>query len=198
LIREMDQQIRLSSFGIGSHDLKIIKDNIILDGLLIDLNDVGEIKFAVTGIQFDMFTVGRNFHIELKADEKKIRLDLKCFFGIREKYFAGLYQSILNEIWELTVVRLFHQYVENILDGSNYRIGNCVLLREGISLKNEFIGWRDMAYEVKYDRITLNHKSNPKLWSNIYFFETYNSQVLRFVLDWVFLEKGLEELERKT
>ena len=186
----MQQYIRLSSLAIARHEIKIDEQRISFQGKDLDLQSVTGWLYAVTPIELDMFTVGRKYVIQLRTDEEEFHIVLKDVFGISRQYFARLYEEIIDALWVSVSGRLTDELVGKLKEGSVVKIGNCEVSRAGIELKGFLVRWADMSWQRNYNRLTINSKSNQSVWTNLYYAETYNTDILMNLLRWVFNERG--------
>jgi hypothetical protein len=191
----MVQEIKTSSFGRVNKRLKISDGKLVFISHQIDLQSVTHFKYGVEPIQVDMFYVGRKLVIELKSDEH-VKIVFKSYFGFSWKDFSILYGNILSEVWQDTAIRIFDESIESLRRGETVTVGKCALSREGISFDNFKINLRDLSYQKNYNKLTLNSKSNAKIFTNLYYLEDYNVDVLMAVLDWIYKSDGLQELEK--
>ena len=58
--------------------------------------------------------------------------------------------------------------------------------KDGILLYNFLIEWDDLVYQKNYNRLTINSRSNTKIWANLHYTETDNVQLLMSFLEWKF------------
>jgi hypothetical protein len=191
----MVQEIKTSSFGRVNKWLKISDGKLVFISKQIDLQSVTHFKYGVEPIQFDMFNVGRKLTIELRSDEC-VKIVFKSYFGFSWKYFSLLYGNILSEIWQDTAARIFDESIDSLRRGEMITVGKCSLGRDGIFFANFRINLRDLSYQKNYNKLTLNSKSNAKIFTNLYYLEDYNVDVLMAVLDWIYKKDGLQELEK--
>ena len=191
----VDEQIKTFSFGSENKHLKIENGYLEFDGGKIILDTVTDIKYGVEPIQVDMFYIGRRFVIDLKSKENQVKIILKSYFDYHKTYFYEVFNRILKTIWKETTIRLIDESIETILQGGELAVGKCKISKDGILYSNHLITWADLTYQKKYEMITINCKSNPKIWTNMYFLQDYNVDVLKHILDWVYEYEGLQEIE---
>lgn len=204
-LEELQEKIRLNSFGSKSHRMALNNNQLILNNTKINLTEITHIKFGAKIMQFGMFPVGRNYYLSLKTPVQELSLVLRSFLGIRDNYLANLHDKLVNGIWLRIGERLMQKVLASVKAGNSYRVGSCRINKEGIVLeqdsafdnnKTSLIPWTDLSYDKKYDRLVLNSKTNYRLWINLYYIEHWNVDVLVDLLDWIFEEKGLTELNR--
>ncbi len=149
----------------------------------IDCFDIQSIKYGYAPIQLDMYTIGSRYTIDLKTRDQQILLHFKSYFGIRKHRQYQKFASLLNAIWDSTVIRLADDMSASHEAGESFAVGNCAIKSEGIIYKEFLITWNDLTYQANYNRLTLNSRSNEKIWTNLYYLETYNVHPLRYFLD---------------
>jgi hypothetical protein len=163
------------------------QDNTLtLDSNAINTLEVIGIKYGYDPIRFDMFTIGSNYLINLKTSTDAVVVNFRSYFNIGKKNEYRKFSTLLNVIWESTVVRLLGEMEEMLTHDKSVTIGTCVVNNQGITYRNFLILWDDLSYQINYNRLTINSKSNSDLWTNLYFIETYNVHLLCYFLDWKF------------
>jgi hypothetical protein len=80
-------------------------------------------------------------------------------------------------------VRLLDEMTERIEKGETVIVDKCHVMNDGIRYKGFLITWSDLSFQINYNRLTLNSKSDTTVWTNLYFVETYNVQVLMYFLE---------------
>jgi hypothetical protein len=191
----LDELIYTSSFDREKERLKISQDIISFEKKEFELRKTVELKYGVAPIQVDMFTIGRKYIIELKNPEKRFAITFRSYFGISNNYFSDLYTKIINGIWNMTGLRIVHEAIQKLKSGETFKVGDYSISQNGILIKNVLVSWDNLSYQKNYDRLTLNHKTNHKVWTNVYYLETYNFDVIIGILDWIYKHEGLQELE---
>ncbi|OON69367.1 hypothetical protein [Hymenobacter sp. CRA2] len=191
----MHQIIKTSSFARAGTLLKVENNTLTYGQQSIPLHLVSGIRYGVEPIQLDMFYIGREYTLALRAGNETITIHLRMFFGLSKRYFQELFTRLIDSIWDETFVRLVNETIEQLLTGTEVKIGSCAVSKHGISCKKAFIPWAALAYEKKYNRLTINHQQDSDVWTNLYYVSDYNAQVLAAVLDWVFEQNGLIELQ---
>jgi hypothetical protein len=167
-----------------SRDISFRNDLITAFGKTIPALEVTEMKFGYAPIRLDMYTIGTRYTIALKTASDSLVVNFRSYFGISRNSQYAKYGTLLNAIWDSTLVRLLQETHETVTSGQPVDFGNCMLKDDGIELKGFLITWEDLLYQKNYNRLTLNSKSNDKVWTNLYHLETYNTQVLMYYLDW--------------
>jgi hypothetical protein len=152
----------------------------------ISLHTITAIKFGWLPIRLDMFRVGDRYVLELKNQDQKCSINLRSYFGIGHDRQHERFNLLLNKIWDNTVTRLFNEMKIKLTAGESVKVGKCFISGAGISYKKFLITWEDLLYQKNYNRLTLNSKSNPSIWTNLYYTETYNVHVLIEYLEWKF------------
>jgi hypothetical protein len=171
----------------------VINESIsIEDGYLIfrnnkiALDSITGIRFGWLPIRLEMFRVGDRYLLEIRNHEQNLKINLRSYIGIRKHAQYERFNHLLNEIWDMTVTRLFHDMKRRVILGETVGIGKCQISNDGILYKEFFITWNDLLYQKYYNRLTLNSKSNLSIWTNLYYTKTENVHVLIEFLDWKF------------
>lgn len=187
----MKQLIRTSSFGKAAVPLRLEDDVLYYGAHTIPLRLVTGLRYGIEPIQLEMFYVGRKYLLSLRTKDATLDIRLRSFLGLSKQYFLQLYTELIDSIWSATFVRLVNETIDHLLEGGAVTIGRCVISRQGIDCKGYWITWPDLSYEKKYNRLTLNHRGNAAVWTNLYYSRDYNASVLAAVLDWLFEQDGL-------
>ena len=191
----MKELIKTNSLSSEKNQINI-QDNILeFDNYRIDLNSITEMKYGLEPISFYKFYVGRKYKIELKNSDNVKSIILRSYFGLSSKYFHKVFTEILNNIWKYTGVRLVNEAIESLKSGNSVTAGKCLITPEGVTFKNILVNWDNLVYQKNYGRITLTDKSNHKHWTNLYYLEAYNTDVLSHILDWAYKQEGIKELK---
>ncbi|HEU5147958.1 MAG TPA: hypothetical protein VFT90_14630 [Chryseosolibacter sp.] len=182
----MEKPINETQPSFTDGKLTVDGDDLIHKEKKIRLSDVIAIKFGWKPIRLDMYRIGGRYVVELKTLDKKIKLDFPYYFGIFKKRQEDNFEKLTDAIWDITVVRLLNTMIEDINGGKSVRIDKCTVNVEGILYNDFLIRWEDLSYQKNYNRLTINSKSNTKVWTNLYYTEVDNVHVLMQYLEWKF------------
>jgi len=147
------------------------------------MHDVIGVLFGTDAIRLEMFTIGVRYTVSMVSKEDSVTVNFRAYFGIGNKKQYQKFTQVLRAVWDSVVIRLLDDMNNTISHGGYITIGKCVISDQGISYKENLISRKDLSYQVNYNRLTLNSKSNASLWTNLYFTETYNVHILRYYLD---------------
>ncbi|MDQ3292514.1 MAG: hypothetical protein M3Q05_14600 [Bacteroidota bacterium] len=192
----MNEKVKVSSFVGKNKALIITEDTIQFENLIIQREEVTEIIYDIQAIVFYRFNIGRKYHIGLKTPNQHLNLLFRSYFGINREYFTDLCNRIIDKIWEKTTDQIWARKKQLLLAGGVVQVGNCQISKTGIVLtkQQKQIPWENLHYEVLYNRVVLNHKNDPTIFTNLYFVNTWNIDILIALLDWITKENGLAEL----
>jgi hypothetical protein len=193
IVAEMEEIIKLTSFGRANQQLLIRDGALTFDHSSIDLQSVTGLQYGVAAIRLDMFSIGRKYLIALRTKDDVSKIVFKSYMGVSRNYFDRIYKQILDEIWEETILRLIENAINAIRKGETWTIGKCNVYMDGILYGKELIQWADLSYQKNYNRLTINSKSNPKVYTNLYYLENFNVDVLIGILHWIYHENVIEE-----
>ncbi|QMU27663.1 hypothetical protein [Adhaeribacter radiodurans] len=191
----MNEQVKVSSFGKQDKTLIITDTTIQLEKLVIKREEITEIIYDIQAIVFYRFLVGRKYHIGFKTPTQQLNLIFRSYFGISQEYFTNVCNRIIEEVWEKATDTIWRKNKNLLLAGDVVQIGQCQLHKNGIFLikQQKQISWENLHYEVLYDRLVLNHKNDSSVYTNLYFANTWNIDILISLLDWITKENGLAE-----
>lgn len=200
----MIEEVKASSFGEKNIPLLIDNEIIRFQEKEIQWKKITEIKYWISAIEFYKFPIGRKYHIGLKTSVEKIDIIFKSYFGIGNSYFSNLCTQIIDEIWEPIIENILKMGTDKLSNGGAIQFGHCQISREGvhitkgnmISKSQKLIEWKDFEYEKKYDKLVLNSKKDQSIWTNLYFEDCWNIEVLMAFLDWITKEDGLEAIQK--
>ena len=154
-------------------------------------------------MQFQAYPIGRKYYLSIKSPEKQIDLVFTCYFGISRSYFEKLYDLILETVWDKTAERLFAEKMQLLKSDTGWKVGNCLFRKDGVMIRQpnlisedqKFISWSDLTYKKNYNRLSLYSKTNTHIWTNLYYTENWNVDLLIDILDYLYEENGLATLE---
>jgi hypothetical protein len=194
----LNERIKYSSFSSPDKELVIQGNELLFDFKKIKLDDVTEFKYGIEPIQVDMFSVGRKYIIDLKSKDEKVVIVFKSYFGLSKAYFDSLFNRTLIELWNGTAVRISDESINKIINGDSIVIGKCIVSLQGITYNNFLICWNDLIYQKRYNSLTISSRSNANAWTNLYYTQVYNVDVVMTVIDWIFKYDGLKEIEKAS
>ncbi len=198
----MNEAIKLHSFGPKNKVLLINKEVIKFNRQTIVRKDIIGIKQYASALQFYRFRVGEQHYLGLKTATAQIDILLSCYFNIDQDYFIDLESRIIEEIWEQTTDQIWLAQKNTLINNGVVTVGNCQINQQGIFLnkdhaltpKQQQIKWAELQYEVLHDRLVLNNQNDYAVYTNLYFKNTWNIDVLISLLDWITQENGLGEM----
>jgi hypothetical protein len=141
-------------------------------------------RWGYASIRLDMYGIGTRYFIHLKTATMKIELNFRSYFGISRGVQYQRYAKLLEDIWDDTLVRILNEMIAQIEEGKSVAIEKCIVSERGIEYNNFLIGWEDLSYQVNYNRVTINSKSDSSVFTNLYYTDDWNAHVLRYYLDW--------------
>ncbi|MEJ8802154.1 hypothetical protein [Pontibacter sp. H249] len=197
----MMEALKVNSFGKADKPLLIDDGMIQYNGKTIKIDQIIGIRYWISSIEFYKFTIGRKFCIGFKTQSDQLDITFRSWFGVGNDYFYGISSKIIDEIWNPVNEQVLNREAEALSKGGVVRFGNCHLSRVGVILVRggkkeqlQTIGWEDLIYEKKYDRLVIGSKSDHSLFMNLYYEDSWNIEVLMGLLDWITKENGLEVL----
>ena len=171
---------------INDGDLTVTGDHLSYRGKTILLSDVTAIRFGWLPIRFYHFTIGSKWMLVLKTTEQEMKINFPSYFGMFTDRQYEKFNTLLDAIWDPTLQRLLDTMVDDLEKGKTIAIGKCGVKKDGILLYNFLIEWDDLVYQKNYNRLTINSRSNTKIWANLHYTETDNVQLLMSFLEWKF------------
>lgn len=201
----MKEAVKVNSFGEKDKELAIDEESIQFQGKAIRRNEITGIQYWISAIQFYEFSVGVKYYIGLKTPADQLDITLKCYFGIGNSYFKKLCNQVIDIVWDPVIDQIWNANIDLILSGGAMEVGNCQINKEGIQIskghliakQQHLIRWEDLDYEKKYDRLVINSKKDHGIYTNLYYRNSWNIDVLMALLDWVTKEGGLAELQKE-
>ena len=201
----MNEAVKIDSFKRKDKTLLINEVVIQFHEKEIGRSKISGIKYWISTIEFYKFSIGRQYHIGLRTENEQIDIILKSYFGFGNAYFTDLCSRIIDEVWEPVISQVMNSAVDLLIAGEEVQFGQCTVSKDGVLItknnaitrKRSLIGWADLHYQKKYDRLVLNSKSDHKLWTNLYFNKSWNIEILMALLDWITNEDGLQEIQKK-
>ncbi|MGV3586035.1 MAG: hypothetical protein ACO1OF_03445 [Adhaeribacter sp.] len=200
----MNETVKVSSFGEKDKALFIDGEIIRFQNKEIRQENITGIRYWISAIEIYEFIIGRNYYIGLKTPDEQLDINFKSYFGFSNSYFSKICKQVIDKIWEPAYERIWNRETDKLIAGDVIKFGHCQLSNKGVlilkenllSRKEQEISWMDLSYEKKYDRLVLNSTSNPNIWTNIYYKDSWNIEILMALLDWITKENGLEEMQQ--
>ncbi|WP_146153684.1 hypothetical protein [Adhaeribacter arboris] len=196
MLTTVNEKVKVNSFGKKDKFLRITGTTIQFKNKQIQREEITEIIYDVHIIVFYRFSVGRRYYIGLRTPTQQLDLVFKSFFGLSLDYFTELCNRITEEIWEKTTDKIWAENKKLLLAGKAVHVGNCQISKKGMVLtkQQKHIGWENLHYEVLHDRLVINHSADSSIWTNLYFENTWNIDILIALLDWITKDNGLAEM----
>ena len=170
-------------------NISLQNDQLTIDGDTINCDDVRAIKFCYEPIRLEFWPIGTKYSFGFVTEDIHIVTSFKCWLGINAKRQHARYKELINGVWDSIVIRLYHELVHLVEDGHSAPVGPCTITPAGIIYSGFLITWDDLSFQVNYNRLTISSKSNPAIWTNLYYNEVYNVYPLRYFLEWKFRVK---------
>jgi len=199
----LPEYIKLNSFGSKQHRIYIDEEKFSFVDTEIYLPHISDLKFGLTMMQFYRFTLGRRYVLSIKFADKELNLVFKSFLGLENEYFDTIYHQILDAVWDRIADRLMAEKIQQLKSEKGLRVGNCVFHISGVTIyrqnffsaKEEFISWEDLTYKINYNRLSIYSNRNSQIWTNLFYTENWNVDLLMHILDWLYEQNGLTELK---
>jgi hypothetical protein len=192
----VNQHIKTTSFGKERVPVVISGNAIRFGDQFIALDNVDEMKYGVAPVEVDMFVVGRRFVLELKSKDRRVEMVLTSWFGVSRGYFLKVYSQILELIWDKTMIRIASNAIDSLIKGESVHFDKCTIDRRGVTVKTALIPWHDLTYQRLFNKLVINSRSRNDLWINLYYLESYNTEVAVSILEWVYQQDGLLVLKK--
>ena len=188
----MREEVEVSSFGRANEQLSIENGFIQFKGKSVRVSEITGVRYWISDIEFYKFTVGRRYHIGFRTKTDQLDIAFFSWLGIGNKYFHSVFSQVIDRVWEPVVKQILHNDVDVMASGGVVDFGNCRISREGVCVvvggreeRQRLVGWEELIYEKKYDRLVLSHRSDHNVWTNLYYRDSWNIEVLMALLDWI-------------
>ena len=197
--------IKLNALARKQHRIFLDEEKIAFGETEINLSHISDLKFGLSLMQFYRFSLGTKYLLSFKSPVSEINLVFRNYLELEKKYFNTLYYQILNAVWDQTADRLFAEKIQQLKSDKGLIVGNCVFQLSGITIyrqnlfsaKEEFIAWEDLIYHKNYNRLSIYSKRNSQIWTNLFYTEIWNVDLLIPILDWLYEQNGLAELNNQ-
>lgn len=140
------------------------------------------IKYGTSPIDFYEIRLGHNYKIQLMDLEGVVlTIPLKVYFGIGRAEKYKLYESILNTLWDHHFEELQESISNEFNQGKSINFGDkYVLAPEGLHInsRQQFIPFELMSISDRFDHLVVDHLTEKKVYTNIYYLEVWNSSIL--------------------
>ena len=145
------------------------------------------IRFGIDPIEFYEFRIGYTYKIQIltEADEV-LSIPLVSYFGINRSKVSNLQNEILSSLWENRFYEVYTGLVEQYKKQVDLQFDNSYELNsDGLLIlkRKELIRFEDMRIDKRFNHYIVNSKSDPKLFTNIYYLKIWNSSILLMILE---------------
>jgi hypothetical protein len=185
--KTIDLPILESFFSFRSHRLQIDEKMISYRGQTIVLDEIHSPIYGSIPIRLDMFNIGISHKIGVKDKSgKDILISLKSYFGGYKEEHNRYFGLILDLLWDKISTRLINERIDLLEQGQTFKVGKCEISQEGISIEGSgLIGWGDCSYQKHYNKLAINSKKNHNLYTNLFYYETWDAFIFLGILEWL-------------
>ncbi|HCX24019.1 MAG: hypothetical protein CMB80_18315 [Flammeovirgaceae bacterium] len=174
------------TFNISGNQLSITDSKIHWENKLIDktIEAPTQIRYGVSPIEIDMFTIGTNFKIQLKdIHSNQFNISIKSYLGIGKDRKYELYESLIDNLWDRFFSQNFADMIANWENGETLEIGELRIDSESIQNNKVKIKFDDMKILSKWDHILINSQSNLKQFIRIQYLKDWNWPLISEILN---------------
>ena len=111
---------------VNAGRMVLIDSKIHWENKLIDktIEAPTQIRYGVSPIEIDMFTIGTNFKIQLKdIHSNQFNISIKSYLGIGKDRKYELYESLIDNLWDRFFSQSFADMIANWENGETLEIG---------------------------------------------------------------------------
>lgn len=179
----------MEKFNIGDKELCIGPTKIHWENQLFDsfIEHPTKIRFGISPIEFDMFTIGSKFKIELKNEKNEIfKIALNSYFGIGRKRKYQLYDQIVDVIWNNYFAEPFGNLLRDWENGQTISVGKYDIDSYGITRKVGVRGinmsFEEMELLPRFDHLLVNSKVNSNKYLKLIYLDDWNWPLINDIL----------------
>lgn len=180
------------TYKIGSKELRINRNSILWKNKLLNstMDIPSEIKYGVTSIDVDMFSIGTKYRIDLKDSEGRVfTISIKSYFGIGKNKKFNQYEEIINVIWNNFFSELFYRVISEWEQGKPQKVGkfeidsNSLTRIEHIGQKKVKMSFDEMELLPRFDHLLINSKHDSNKYLRLYYLEDWNWHLVYDILE---------------
>lgn len=170
----------IKSFLSKTKKIEISKDKLIYDNLILDKNEIVELRHGVRWIKGFEFTIGRVYFIEIKNSSNKVfKIILRSVYGINKTEHYKQYGSIVNAIYNNYLLEIVNHLISDFNNGIVINYLNTMINHEGVCFnKKTTIPWNKLDVKLYYDYFSIYEINNEKKNRAYEFSHQWNAEVL--------------------
>ncbi len=180
----------MQNFQIGSKELQITETEVRWENKVFDtiVTNPTELRFGLAPIEVDMFTIGTNHKIELRNyEDQQLTVSIKSYFGLGRSRRFGLYEQVIDAIWDRFFADYFGEIVQSWEDGETLFVGNFVINSTGLTkkagLKTTRIDFEDMRLLPRHGHLLINSKKEEGKYMRLNHLEDWNWPVVNEIVE---------------
>jgi len=145
------------------------------------------IMYGNKPIEIYEFTVGYNYLIQVLTEKsEKISLGFKTYFGIDKSLKFKSFNEAFNTIWDHHMIHVYNELLNDFNRGSILDFSNQYELSQGglrVKSKDIKFDFEEIQLEKRFDHFKINSKNSPNKFTNVYYLNTWNAEILRMILE---------------
>ncbi|GAA5037369.1 hypothetical protein GCM10011506_33600 [Marivirga lumbricoides] len=177
-------------FKVGNNELHIEPNKIYWDNKLLNsqLENPTQIRYGLAPIQIDMFTIGTNFKIQLRNENKdRLNISLKSYFGIGKTKKHQHYNHIADVIWDAYFSILFTELTQKWEKGETIDIDKFRFdlygITKSIGTNKITITFDEMKLLPRFDHLLINSKLNTEKFIKLHYLDHWNWPLINEILN---------------
>lgn len=185
----------MQSFSLNNNsELRISESQIEFENSWGKITSVAPIAIRYGTIPIDIykFRIGYKYLIQILTESNKtISIPIKNYFGIGRNKPYNKYNTIIKSLFSSHFDNLFQELINKYNDGNGLVFDEKYSINDSglhIGSKNKFIPFNEMEIEERFDHFVVNSTLNPKLFTNIYYLNTWNSTMIYSLLELILNE----------
>ena len=177
-------------FNLGNKELHIEPSKVYWENQLFDnlIEHPTQIRYGMTPIQLDMFTIGTNYKIQLRNEKNdRFNISLKSYFGIGRAKKYRLYEQIADSIWDTFFATQFAELVEKWENGETIEVAKFLLDSNGITKKlgpNKItMSFDEMKLFPRFDHLLINSKLKNDKFMKLHYLDHWNWPLINEIVN---------------
>lgn len=180
----MNSQVNI--YKVGNKGLHIGETKIFWENQLFDsvIEHPTQIRYGIAPIELDMFTIGRNFKIQLRNEnDDRLNISLKSYFGIRKARKHQLYEQIADEIWDQFFATPLAELIYNWENGQKIIIGNFEIDNSSVTCTRGITRrFDEMQLLPRFDHLLINSSEQHDKYMKLNYLEDWNWPLVNEIL----------------
>ncbi|WP_439696468.1 hypothetical protein ACFGVS_27970 [Mucilaginibacter sp. AW1-7] len=155
--------------------------------------NIAAFRYGVSWIRGYRFVFGRQYFVEVQADDRKIsRIKLGSYYGIRKEVYGTLWNDIIQQLWQNYFVNLFNYYHDLYKIHQTFELCGISFHFAGICWdQQDILPWHTIAISSYSTYFMIYNCQNKKQCKSKNFANDWNAVILQVLLKEIVKERNV-------